>query len=72
MYNNYNNYVRIPRAVLISSSLSVIREIVLPVVGVVCGVLLVILVGAVYGYIRVLTHLFKRKKLDPASLKLIT
>ncbi len=56
---------------VISSSSSVIREIVLPVVGVVCGVLLVILVGAVYGYIRVLTHLFKKKKQDHANLKLI-
>ncbi len=44
-----------------ASSLSLIRDVVIPVVSVLAVLALVILVGAVYGYIKVFAHLMKLK-----------
>ncbi len=44
-----------------ASSSSLIRDVVIPVVSVLAVLALVILVGAVYGYIKVFAHLMKLK-----------
>ncbi len=57
---------------ILSSPLSVVNKVIISIVGVVCGVSLLLLVGAVYGYVRVVTHLLKRKNKDSGNVKLIS
>ncbi len=57
--------------VLVASSASLIRDVVIPVVSVVAVLALVVLGGAVYGYIQVINHLLKLKKPETRTAKLL-
>ncbi|XP_064395003.1 uncharacterized protein LOC135342233 isoform X1 [Halichondria panicea] len=57
--------------VLVASSASLIRDVVIPVVSVVAVLALVVLGGAVYGYIQVISHLLKLKKSETGTAKLL-
>ncbi len=55
-----------------ASSSSLIRDVVIPVVSVVAVLALVILVGAVYGYIKVFAHLLKIRNPQTVNAKLLS
>ncbi|XP_064395009.1 uncharacterized protein LOC135342233 isoform X2 [Halichondria panicea] len=55
----------------VASSASLIRDVVIPVVSVVAVLALVVLGGAVYGYIQVISHLLKLKKSETGTAKLL-
>ena len=57
--------------VLVASSASLILDVVIPVVSVVAVLALVVLGGAVYGYIQVINHLLKLKKPETRTAKLL-
>ena len=57
--------------VLVASSASPILNVVIPVVSVVAVLALVVLGGAVYGYIKVISHLLKLKKPETGTAKLL-
>ncbi len=54
-----------------SSSSSLVLNVVLPVVSVLAVLALVVLGGAVYGYIQVVTHLLKLKNQQTGTAELI-
>ena len=56
---------------VVASSPSLIRDVVIPVVSVVAVLALVVLVGAVYGYIKVFAHLLKLKNPQTGTAKLL-
>ncbi len=56
---------------VVASSSSLIRDVVIPVVSVVAVLALVVLVGAVYGYIKVFAHLLKLKNPQTGTAKLL-
>ncbi|XP_064384817.1 E-selectin-like [Halichondria panicea] len=55
----------------VASSSSLIRDVVVPVVSVMAVLALVVLGGAVYGYIKVISHLFKLQKAETGTAKLL-
>ncbi len=57
--------------VLVASFASLILGVVIPVVSVVAVLALVVLGGAVYGYIQVISHLLKLKKPETGTAKLL-
>ena len=57
--------------ILVASSASLIRDVIIPVVSVVAVLALVVLGGAVYGYIQVISHLLKLKKSETGTAKLL-
>ncbi|XP_064407220.1 P-selectin-like [Halichondria panicea] len=57
--------------VLVISSSSLILDVVIPVVSVVAVLALVVLGGAVYGYIQVISHLLKLKDPQTGTTKLL-
>ena len=59
-----------PKVLVISSS-SLILDVVIPVVSVVAVLALVVLGGAVYGYIQVISHLLKLKDPQTGTTKLL-
>ena len=56
--------------VAVASSSSLILDVVIPVVSVVAVLALVVLGGAVYGYIQVFAHLWKLKDPQTGTAKL--